>query len=85
MFTLLKQVPNYAELDEKVSLALAKHNNHPSIITIKQRVSITQKFEFSDVYPWEVMKFVKVLDTSKSTFGDKPTRIIKMAEESICP
>ena len=31
------------------------------------------------------MKFVEVLDTSKSTSGDMPTKIIKMVKESICP
>ena len=31
------------------------------------------------------MKFVEVLDTSKSTSGDIPTKIIKIAKESICP
>ena len=38
---MFEQVPNYAELDEKVSLELAKYNNHPSIITIKRNISIT--------------------------------------------
>ena len=79
---MFKQVPNFVGLDEKVSLALAKYNNHPSIISIKRKISITQKFELSHVYPWEVVKFVKVLDTSKSTSGDIPT---KMTKESICP
>ena len=81
---MFEQVPNYVELDEKVSLTLAKYNNHPIIRAIKQNISITQKFEFSHVYPWEFMKFVEVLDTSKSTNGDIPTKIIKMAKESIC-
>ena len=70
---MFEQVPNYVELDEKVSLALAKCNNYPSIITIKRNISITQKFEFSHVCPWEVMKFVEVLDTSNST--RKSTRV----------
>ena len=82
---MFKQEPNYIELDEKISLAIAKYNNHPSIITIKQNISINQKFEFSHVYPWEVMKFVEILDPCKSTSGDIPTKIIKMAKESICP
>ena len=82
---MFKQEPNYIELDEKISLAIAKYNNHPSIITIKQNISINQKFEFSHVYPWEVMKFVEILDPCKSTSGDIPTKIIKMAKESVCP
>ena len=56
-----------------------------SIITIKRNISITQKFKFPHVCPWEVMKFFEVLDTSKSTSGDIPTKIIKMAKENICP
>ena len=47
---MFEQVPNYVELDEKVSLALTKYNNHPSIITIKRSISITEMFEFSHVY-----------------------------------
>ena len=74
-----EQVPNSVELDEKVSLALAKCSNHPSIIAIKRNISITQKFEFSHVCPWEVMKFVEVLDTSQSASGDIPTEVIKTA------
>ena len=31
------------------------------------------------------MKFVEVLDTSKSNSGDMPTKIIKMTKENICP
>ena len=69
---MCKEVLNYAELDEKVSLALAKYNNHQRFINIKQNISITQKFEFSHVYPWEVMKVIEVLDASKSTSRDIP-------------
>ena len=82
---IFEQVPSYVESDEKVSLALAIYNNHPSIITIKRSFSITQKLEFSHAHPREVMKFVQLLDTYKSTSGDIPTKIIKMAKESICP
>ena len=31
------------------------------------------------------MKFVEVLDTSKFTSDDVPTKLKKMANESICP
>ena len=82
---MFEQVLNYIELDEKVSLALTKYNSHPSIITIKRNISITQKFEFSHIYPWEVMKCVEVLDTGKSTSGVIPTKTIKLAKENICP
>ena len=40
---MFEQVPNYVELDEKVSLALAKYNNYQSIIIIKRKISVTQK------------------------------------------
>ena len=68
-----------------MSLELAKYNNHPNIITIKRNISIALKLEFSHVCPWEVMKFFEALDTSKSTSGDIPTKIIKMDKENICP
>ena len=35
---MFEQVPNYVALDEKVSLALAKYNNHASIITSKRNI-----------------------------------------------
>ena len=52
--------------------------------SVKQNVSISQKFEFSHVYPWDVMAFVDKLDTTKSTSGDIPSIIIKVAKERIC-
>ncbi len=80
-----KQVSSCIELNEKLEVALMKYSNHPSIIAIKHKVSYEQKFQFSHVYPWDVMKFVETLDASKSTSGNKPTKIIKMAKYILCP
>ena len=74
-------LPNWKELDEKVEDALMKYRNHPSIIAIKQKVSYEKKFQTSHVYPWDVMNFVEELDASKSTNGNIPTKIIKMAKD----
>ena len=76
---MFKQIPNCIELDEKVEVALMKYRNHPSISAIKYKVSYDKKFQFSHVYPWDVMKFFKDLDANKSTSGNIPTKIIKMA------
>ena len=62
-----------------------KYSNHPSIIAIKHKVSYEQKFQLSHVYPWDVMKFIETLDASKSTSGNIPTKIIKMAKDILCP
>ncbi len=80
-----KQVTSCIELDEKLEIALMKYSSHLSIITIKHKVSYEQKFQFSHVYPWDVMKFVETLDASKSTSGNEPTKIIKMAKYILCP
>ena len=82
---IFKQESSYIELDEKVEVALMKYRNHPSIIAIKHKVSYEQKFQFSHVYPWDVMKFVETLDASKSTSGNIPTKIIKVAKDILCP
>ena len=69
-----KQVSSCIELDEKLKVALMTYRNHPSIIAIKHKVSYEQKFQFSHVYPWDVMKFIETLDASKSTSGNIPTK-----------
>ena len=82
---MFKQVSSSIELDENVKFSLMKCSNHPSIITIKHKVSYEQKFQFSHVYPWDVMKFIETLDASKSTSGNIPTKIIRMAKDILCP
>ena len=82
---MFKQTPNCIELDEKIEVALMKYRNHPSIIANKHKVSYEKKFQFSHVYPWDVMNFVEALDASKSTSGNIPTKIIKMAKDILCP
>ena len=82
---MFKQVSSCIELNEKVKFALMKYSNHTSNITIKHKVSYEQKFQFSHVYPWDVMKFIEKLDASKSTSGNIPTKIIKMAKDILCP
>ena len=82
---MFKQIPNCIELDEKVEVALMKYRNHPSIIAIKHKVRYEKKFQFYHVYPWDVMNFVEALDASKSTSGNIPTKIIKMAKDILCP
>ena len=69
MDPMFKQLPSFVELDKKVSIALAKYNRYPSIISIIQNVSITQKFEFSLVSAWEVVRFVEVLETADLPVG----------------
>ena len=83
--SMFKQVSSCIELDEKLKFALMKYSNHPSIIAIKHKASYEQKFQFSHVYPWDVMKFIETLGASKSTSGNIPTKIIKMAKDILCP
>ena len=82
---MFKQVSSCIELHEELKFALMTYRIHPSIIAIKHKVSYQQKFHFFHVYPWDVMKFIETLDASKSTSGNIPTKIIKMAKEILSP
>ena len=60
-----------------ITKARIKYINHPSIIMIKRKTGlINKKFAFQHILPNNVSKQVKQLDTTKSTSGNIPTKII---------
>ena len=55
------------------------------IITIKLNVTLVQKFQISHANHWVGMKFVNLLDASKSNNGNIPIKIIKIVKDNLCP
>ena len=75
----IKEWPTNAQIEsiENQPLkAISKYLNHPSIQTIKDEFQSTNSFSFRKVSKAEIQYEIKKLDTSKSTSGDIPIKII---------
>ena len=76
----IKEWPTSAEIEaiqNPITRAILKYENHPSINMIKQHSIINDKFNFHHITPDEILYEVKKLNSSKGTSGDIPIRIIK--------
>ena len=65
------------DINDKSLKAILKYANHPSIITIKDKFPITDTFTFKHITRKSLQEEIKKLDSSKSTSGDIPIKIIK--------
>jgi len=63
--------------DDQPSKAILKYSNHPSIQMINDQIESYNTFSFRQVTKEEIRCEIKNLDSSKSTSGDIPIRIIK--------
>ena len=71
-------------LTDPVDIAITKFENHPSIIDIKEHVSIKTKFSFSYVEASDIITEIRNLDTKKAgTFSNISARQLKQVEEII--
>ena len=69
-------------ISDNVDKAIAKYENQPSVIKIKEHIPHAgQKFEFAHVLPEDVNAQILKLKTSKSTRGGIPLKIIKLASK----
>ena len=69
---------DFIAIDDQVTNAFNKFRNHSSIIMIKSKEKINQRFSFGPVTYDEVLKIVNTLDTAKaSQQSDIPTKILK--------
>ena len=67
-----------------VNKAIAKFENHPSIISIKENVDIESRFSFSEVTVDEIKTEINSLDSKKSgTFMNIPAKQLKQVVEII--
>ena len=70
-----------------VRAAIEKYENHPSILKIKENISVEERtrFDFSQVTESSVIKTIQGLDPSKSVGGGIPTKILKLAKFVCAP
>ena len=65
-------------LIDPVKIALKKFESHPSIISIKDNVSVISKFSFSKVNKFDIESEIKSLKPNKaSTFFNIPAKQLK--------
>ena len=65
--------------------AVEKYKNHPGIKAIKASLSQTDRFEFSHVYPWDVMEQIEAIDPSKPNSGNIPVKILQNSKDILIP
>ena len=65
---------------DKVQTIIKSFSNLPSIIKIKHKVKLNQKFSFQCVSEATVRKVVKNLLSDKGTAGEIPVNILKICE-----
>lgn len=70
-----------------VQAAIQKYENHPSILKIKENVSVegSIQFEFSHINESSIIKTISRLNQSKSVGGAIPVRILKLAKYVCAP
>ena len=68
----------------KIQNAINKFRDHPSILNIKQRIQVNNKFIFTRCNPEDIMKTINNLNIHKSTtFNNIPVKLI-VATSDIC-
>ena len=72
------------ELTDPVDIALKRFENHPSIIDIKEKVTVESKFSFSKVAISGIKNEIRNLDIKKAgTFSNISANHLKQVEEVI--
>ena len=61
--------------EKKIEQILKRYEFHPSILMIKSKVNVSQKFKFEDTNKDEMYDKIKSLDPKKGSSGDIPTDI----------
>ena len=65
-------------LSDHVEIAIRKFENHPSVQAIKQNVSVSQDFYFSNTEVRDVLKETTILKNKRNgTFGNIPVKRLK--------
>ena len=62
----------YDNREQKMDAILESYNSHPSIVMIKDKVQVTTKFKFEDIYADEMYRKIILLDSKKA----KPEKCI---------
>ena len=62
---------------DRILNSINKFKNHPSILMIKQKVNVTEKFTFSPTSIADIFKIISNLDTNKpTTFNNIPVKVV---------
>ena len=73
-------------LSDPVEIAIRKFENHPSVQTIKQNISVNQDFYFSNTEVRDILKETTALNNKKNgTFGNIPTKLLKEVSDICAP
>ena len=73
-------------LSNPVEIAIRKFENHPSVQAIKQNVSLTMDFYFSNTEVSGILKETAALNNKKNgTFGNIPTMLLKEVSDICAP
>ena len=70
--------------EEKIDQILKRYEFHPSIVMIKSKVNITQKFKFENIDKDQMYEKIKSLDPKKGSSEDIPTDILIGSNDIVC-
>ena len=70
--------------EEKIDRILKRYEFHPSIVMIKSKVNITQKFKFENIDKDQMYEKIKSLDPKKGSSEDIPTDILIGSNDIVC-
>ena len=70
--------------EEKIDQIVKRYEFHPSILMIKSKVNISQKFKFEDIDKDEMYDKIISLDPKKGSSKDIPTEILIGSNDIVC-
>ena len=70
--------------EKKIDQILNRYEAHPSVVMIKSKVNVSQKFNFGDVDKDEMYEKIKSLDPKKGSSNDIPTDILIGSNDIVC-
>ena len=70
--------------DEKIDQIISRYEFHPSILMIKSKVNISQKFKFEDISNDDMYDMIKSLDPKKGSSGDIPPKMLIGSNDIVC-
>ena len=75
-------VDSSSSITDPVHKGINTYKNHPNILLFKQKLGNMDHFSFKEVFISETEKELRELNSSKETFGNVPTKILKQSSKS---
>ena len=80
--SFFKNATNSLEIKE-IEKAILKFKNHPSVLTIKSKLEVSEQFSFQNTAVYDIKKEIANLDVKKaSTFESIPPKVLKISTKS---